>query len=156
MSIEITIQSADSSCGRPSDETISAWIEAAGRATETVAGELTIRFVDATEMRKLNHRWRQKDSATNVLSFEFDSPDFMPVTVLGDIVVCGTVVEEEASQFGVPVNARYAHMVVHGFLHLVGFDHLEPDDALKMETLEASVLTTLGFDNPWRDEVMAS
>lgn len=156
MSIDITIQSADPTSEQPPDDAITTWIDAAANATDTTAGELTVRFVDAHEMRELNHKWRQKDSPTNVLSFEFDANEFMPITVLGDIVVCGSVVEDEAKRYEVPVRARYAHMIVHGFLHLVGFDHVEREDAQIMERHEASVLTALGFGDPWGDEVLAS
>ena len=117
------------------------WAEAArGRRR----GELTLRIVGPGESRALNRRYRKKDKPTNVLSFPYDDPG-----VLGDIVICAAVVRREAREQGKSAAAHWAHMVVHGVLHLLGFDHIRPADAKVMENRERAILARLSFPDPY-------
>lgn len=118
------------------------------RAALFAEGELTLRFVDAEEGRLLNRTYRGKDYATNVLTFAYAEHEDDPVT--GDIVVCCPVIEKEAAEQGKPLEAHYAHMIVHGTLHAQGYDHEVEDEAREMETLETDILGGLGFDDPYQ------
>ncbi|UUO24740.1 rRNA maturation RNase YbeY [Colwellia sp. M166] len=111
--------------------------------------ELTIRLVNNDEGRQLNHQYRGKDKATNVLSFPFEVPDGIELDLLGDLVICVDVVEQETIEQNKTANAHWAHMVVHGCLHLLGFDHIEDDEAEEMEALETKIITALGFAAPY-------
>ena len=117
-------------------------------------GSLTIRIVDEAEMQQLNTQFRQKPCLTNVLSFPFEAPPGvnMTSTLFGDVVICHAVVENEAKQQDKSIQAHYAHMVIHGILHLLGFDHIKQRDALKMEGIEVELLVGLGFSNPYQGE----
>ena len=106
--------------------------------------ELGIRVVGSAESRRLNARYRGKDEPTNVLSFAGKSP------ILGDLVICAQVVRFEAREQRKPLQAHWAHLVVHGALHLIGYDHVRTDEAKRMERREIAVLRRLGFANPYR------
>ncbi|TCJ98410.1 putative rRNA maturation factor [Volucribacter psittacicida] len=114
--------------------------------------EMTIRVVDEEESQYLNGTYRHKDKPTNVLSFPFESPAEVALPLLGDLVICRQVVEREAEQQGKPLLAHWAHMVVHGSLHLLGYDHIEPQDAEEMESLETAIMLQLGFADPYLSE----
>ena len=101
------------------------------------------------EIQKLNKQYRDKDKATNVLSFPMHSPEEVDIRLLGDIVLCASVIRQEAEQQSKTSTAHWAHMVVHGMLHLQGYDHIENDEAEDMEQLEINILKKLGFDNPY-------
>ena len=101
------------------------------------------------EIQKLNKQYRNKDKATNVLSFPMQSPEEVDIRLLGDIVLCASVIRQEAEQQSKTSTAHWAHMVVHGMLHLQGYDHIENDEAEDMEQLEINILKKLGFDNPY-------
>lgn len=123
-------------------------------ATQTILlfyekAEITIRIVTPDESQQLNSQYRHKDKPTNVLSFPFESPLEMDIPLLGDLVICQQVVEQEAQEQHKPVLAHWAHMVVHGILHLLGYDHLVEQEAQQMESLEIEMLQTLGFANPY-------
>ena len=120
--------------------------------TKINSAELTIRIVDKKEMTELNSRYRHKSKATNVLSFPFEIPKEvkMKIPLLGDIVICADVVNLEANMQGKPSNAHWAHMIVHGTLHLLGYDHIKEDDAILMESQEMTILNSLGFANPYQ------
>ena len=118
------------------------------RAALTGGGEVTIRLVDADEGRALNAEYRGKDYATNVLSFPYESE---PV-VMGDLVICPEVVAREAAEQGKEPAAHYAHLTVHGMLHLQGRDHEDDMEAREMEDEERTILAALGFPDPYRDE----
>jgi probable rRNA maturation factor len=107
-------------------------------------GEITLRLVGPAESRALNRRFRKKDKPTNVLSFPYDDPG-----MLGDVVICGAVVRREAREQGKRAEAHWAHMVVHGVLHLLGFDHIRPADAKVMERRERAILARLSFPDPY-------
>jgi probable rRNA maturation factor len=121
------------------------WVKAALLAD----GELTLRFVDTDEGRMLNRTYRGKDYATNVLTFAYAESEDDPVS--GDIVVCCSVIEKEAAEQRKPLEAHYAHMIVHGTLHAQGYDHEAEDEAREMESLETEVLGKLGFADPYRE-----
>jgi probable rRNA maturation factor len=112
--------------------------------------EQTICVVDEPQSRELNHRFRDKDSATNVLAFPGDN-EFLEYDCLGDLVICAPLVAAEALQQSKPVEAHWAHLVVHGMLHLQGFDHQSDEQATLMEALEIEILDTLGYPNPYND-----
>ncbi|WLH13463.1 rRNA maturation RNase YbeY [Pseudomonas hefeiensis] len=133
----------------PSEAQLRQWCELALRQ-RSADSELTIRLVDEAEGRELNHTWRQKDYATNVLSFPADVPDeLLDIPLLGDLVICIPVVEREAAEQGKTAEAHWAHLVIHGCLHLLGYDHIEDDEALEMESLERTLLAELGHPDPY-------
>ena len=119
---------------------------------DAVRGEGTL-LVDEAEGRELNRTWRQKDYATNVLSFPADVPDeLLDIPLLGDLVICVAVVEREAAEQGKELEAHWAHLVIHGCLHLLGYDHIDDDEAEEMETLEQTLLAELGHPDPYADD----
>ena len=132
----------------PTEQQIQQWANAAVRA-ETVEPEITVRIVDEAESHQLNLTYRGKDKPTNVLSFPFECPDEVELPLLGDLVICRQVVEREAQEQGKPLTAHWAHMVVHGSLHLLGYDHIEEDEAEEMESLESQIMRSLGFADPY-------
>ncbi len=154
MILEVDVQVACGEDDLPSCADLRAWARAAvGTLREDT--ELTIRIVDEAEIARLNGSYRHKDGATNVLSFQFDAPAGVDVPLLGDIVICAPVVRREASEQSKSVSSHWAHMVVHGALHLLGFDHERARDADKMEALETRILAGLGFDNPYESQVIS-
>lgn len=106
---------------------------------------ICIRIVDTAEITELNHRYRDKNMPTNVLAFPFEAPQTMNNNVLGDVIICAEIVNQEAKQQNKLPNAHWAHMVIHGILHLLGYDHIEDDDAIEMEAIERELLTKLGM-----------
>jgi probable rRNA maturation factor len=115
----------------------------------TGAAELSILLTDDAEQRELNRQWRGKDSSTNVLSFPQIEP-FGPVTgLIGDIILARETVEREASEQGITFEAHFTHLVVHGFLHILGYDHLDDAEATRMESLETQILASMGIDDPY-------
>ena len=134
--------------GLPTEEQIVQWATAAVQA-EGDEVEMTVRIVDEAESHELNLTYRGKDRPTNVLSFPFECPDEVALPLLGDLVICRQVVEREAAEQEKPLMAHWAHMVVHGSLHLLGYDHIEDDEAEEMESLETQIMQGLGFDDPY-------
>jgi probable rRNA maturation factor len=116
-----------------------------------VAGvaELSIVLMDDAEQRELNRQWRQIDKPTNVLSFPQIEPFSPVVGILGDITLARETLEREALELGKSFTDHYTHLVVHGFLHILGYDHIEDDEALVMEGLETQILATLGIEDPY-------
>lgn len=150
--IDLQIVSEDQT-DLPTLEQFTQWATRAVRA-EAFEPEITIRIVDEAESHNLNLTYRGKDRPTNVLSFPFECPDEVELPLLGDLVICRQVVEREAAEQGKPLLAHWAHMVVHGSLHLLGYDHIEEDEAVEMERLETQIMTELGFADPYcYDEV---
>ena len=137
--------------GLPTAEQIEQWATAAVQPKSDEV-EMTVRIVDEAESHALNLNYRGKDRPTNVLSFPFECPDEVELPLLGDLVICRQVVEREAQEQDKPVMAHWAHMVVHGSLHLLGYDHIEDDEAEEMESLEAQIMTGLGFADPYLSE----
>lgn len=152
--IELDVQYASAAADLPSVEQLQQWVHAAlTAATYTEPAELTIRIVDEEEGQALNRDYRQRDYATNVLSFPFDEAIELPLNLLGDLVICAPVVSREAAQQEKAVSAHWAHLVVHGCLHLLGYDHMNDDDADTMESLEVAIMANLGFAHPYPDEL---
>ena len=137
--------------GLPTEEQIVQWATAAVQP-EGDEVEMTVRIVDEAESHELNLTYRGKDRPTNVLSFPFECPDQVELPLLGDLVICRQVVEREAAEQEKPLMAHWAHMVVHGSLHLLGYDHIEDDEAEEMESLETQIMQGLGFDDPYLAE----
>ena len=137
----------------PSEEQLQQWAEAAlaGR-TEFEEPEMTIRLVAPEESQELNSEYRGKDKPTNVLSFPFEAPPEVPLELLGDLIICAAVVQQEAIEQDKTTDAHWAHMVVHGCLHLLGYDHIKDEDADVMENLERQVLASLGFPDPYKED----
>ena len=150
MSVEVDVQRAvDQYQGfLPTDRDIELWVGAA-LGDQREQAEVTVRLVDENEGAHLNQTFRGKQGPTNVLSFPFEAPPGVELALLGDIVICAPVVAREASGQGKPPVAHWAHMVVHGTLHLLGYDHIDPEQASRMEALEISVLEHLGYPNPY-------
>mgnify|MGYP003530256957 FL=1 len=149
--IELDLQIA-SEGQAPSLEQLQQWCALALRQ-RSADSELTIRLVDEAEGRELNHTWRHKDYATNVLSFPADIPDgLLDIPLLGDLVICVPVVEREADEQAKTSEAHWAHLVIHGCLHLLGYDHIDDDEAEEMESLEQNLLAELGHPDPYADD----
>ena len=137
--------------GLPTAEQIEQWATAAVQPQSDEV-EMTVRIVDEAESHELNLNYRGKDRPTNVLSFPFECPDEVELPLLGDLVICRQVVESEAQEQDKPLMAHWAHMVVNGSLHLLGYDHIEDDEAEEMESLETQIMTGLGFADPYLSE----
>ncbi len=137
----------------PTEEQLILWATAALlKRTEHEEPELTIRIVDEAESQELNSEYRGKDKPTNVLSFPFEAPAHVPIPLLGDLIVCKQVVEREAIEQGKTLTAHWAHMIVHGCLHLLGYDHIEDEEAEEMEGIERVVMADLGFEDPYKND----
>ena len=148
--LEVSVSYGLSRAGLPAAVSFRRWATAAceGRIRR---GDLAIRLVDTKEGRALNRHYRGKDYATNVLSFPADVPDdvSLPFPLLGDLVICAPVVAREAREQGKPLAAHYAHLTVHGVLHLLGLDHENEREAAAMEQLEREILAAMGYDDPY-------
>ena len=153
MSLVLEVQFASDAAGLPSRENLETWARTAASGGEGTSG-LVIRIVDEAEGRRLNHAYRGRDRATNVLSFPFEPPPGVPPGAvgdhLGDLVVCAPVVHREALEQRKAPEAHWAHMVVHGVLHLLGYDHQNDADAALMEDREREILRGLGYPDPYR------
>jgi len=150
--MEVDLQIATTGEQVPEAASFTAWAEAALAAIGRRADELSIRIVDEQESAELNRRYRQRDKPTNVLSFPFDAPPGVAVGWLGDLVICAAVVAREAREQHKSGDAHWAHMVVHGVLHLCGYDHQHAPEAKRMETLETGILDGLGYPDPYRED----
>jgi probable rRNA maturation factor len=154
--LDVSVGYALPRAGLPSAISFRKWVAAAldGRIREA---DLAIRVVDSKEGRALNRHYRGKDYATNVLSFPADVaegvklPKGVKMPLLGDLVICAPVVAKEAREQGKPLNAHYAHLTVHGTLHLLGWDHEDECDAECMEKLEREILAGLGIEDPYSE-----
>ena len=134
----------------PSSELIARWAQAAYAAGGGGGAlQLTVRIVDEAEGRALNRHYRDRDRPTNVLSFPFDALPGAPRRLLGDVVICAPVVAREAGEQGKPLQAHWAHLVIHGVLHLCGHDHQQEEQARAMESVETQVLKQAGFADPY-------
>lgn len=153
MNVQVDVQQAADESSAPSSSDISRWVARVLEATGYKAGvELSVRIVDATEMQRLNNEFRAKDKPTNVLSFPAGDIAGLPadaVVPLGDLVICESVVRAEAEAQGKPLEDHWAHMIVHGTLHLLGFDHEDDAEAADMEGREIEILRTHGVANPY-------
>ena len=135
----------------PDAALVQQWAEKACLCDDQVI--TSVQIVSKDEMHELNNTWRGKNRPTNVLSFPMQSPDEVDPKILGDLVLCADVINTEARQQHKPDQAHWAHMVVHGMLHLQGYDHIDEHQADEMEALEIRILDQLGFDNPYLENV---
>lgn len=134
----------------PSIEEFEAWVLAALKGANIATDkEISIRIVSAEESRALNHQYRDKDKSTNVLSFPCELPEGVDVPLLGDLAICAEVVIQEAQAQNKTVSSHWAHMVIHGTLHLLGYDHIDDSEAEEMETLETHILVAMGHTPPY-------
>lgn len=139
----LSVQYASAAADLPDRAQIRRWVA----ATLERPAALTVRLVDADEARALNRDYRDKDYVPNVLTFEYG--EIAPGVLGGDVVICAPVVEREARESGRPLRDHYAHMTIHGVLHLQGYDHVEPADADTMESREAAILERFRIPNPY-------
>jgi probable rRNA maturation factor len=172
MSAILDLQIATEHCAIPNEQSFINWLEQVFAALNIDDKEITIRLVDEAESQQLNYQYRSKNSPTNVLSFPFEMPDFMGMSVdenavseenqvgslaeaefnlLGDLVICAPVVARESREQKKPEMHHWAHMVVHGTLHLLGYDHINDDEAEHMEALEKKILQQLAIDDPYQN-----
>jgi len=149
MAIILDLQNESVATLIPAAEQVQQWLTAALQS-DYARLEQTIRIVDEPESRTLNQQFRGKDSATNVLAFPADS-DLLDYDCLGDLVICAPLVAAEAKAQGKTEDAHWAHLVIHGMLHLQGYDHQTAAQAARMEALEVEILDTLGYTNPYND-----
>ncbi|WP_062745356.1 rRNA maturation RNase YbeY [Erwinia persicina] len=141
----------ESEQGLPTEADFQRWLEAVLPQFQPES-EVTIRVVDEAESHELNHTYRGKDKPTNVLSFPFEAPPGIELPLLGDLIICRQVVEQEAREQEKALEAHWAHMVIHGSLHLLGYDHIEDDEAEEMESLETEIMLALGYPDPYISE----
>ncbi|MES2211597.1 MAG: rRNA maturation RNase YbeY [Pseudomonadota bacterium] len=135
----------------PTDEQFIQWTKLA-LSKKCAHKSVYIRLITEPEMQTLNLTYRHKDKSTNILSFPFDVPPDIPYHHLGDLVICPAVVIREADEQGKSADAHWAHMTIHGTLHLQGYDHEDPDEATVMESLEVELLSQIGYANPYRSQ----
>jgi probable rRNA maturation factor len=151
MAYQIDIESNSESQQIPALPELERWISAALQSQQFEDAEVSVYIVDEAEGQELNAQYRGKDYPTNVLSFPADIAEEVGIPLLGDLVICAPVVEREAQEQGKTLQAHWAHMLIHGTLHLVGFDHIEDDEAETMEALETQIVTGLGYPAPYHD-----
>ncbi|MDE8602336.1 rRNA maturation RNase YbeY [Marinomonas sp. RSW2] len=147
--LELDLQIATKATQRlPSEADFRLWVE---KALPTLGEEfeVTIRIVDEEESHALNHEYRGKDKPTNVLSFPFEAPPGLELPLLGDLVICTRIVEKEAKEQDKELLHHWAHMTIHGILHLRGYDHINDDEADEMELIETQLLASLSISDPY-------
>lgn len=153
MSIAVVLQSADNNTNIPNEAQFQSWVDAALSVSEYLPAatceEVCITIVDKAESAQLNTDYRQKTGPTNVLAFTYDPVPGFEADSLGDLAICAQVVEEEAQTQEKPLQAHWAHLTIHGVLHLLGYDHIDPNEAVHMERLEIKALQSIGFPNPY-------
>ena len=151
MKLQVDIQTASVEPA-PEEDDIRRWIAAAlAGGARSADSEICVRLVDRDEMSKLNRDYRAKEGPTNVLSFPSDLPAEVELPLLGDIIICAPLVRTEAAQQHKSLRAHWAHLTVHGTLHLLGYDHIEEHQAAAMEALETRILEQLNFACPYGD-----
>jgi len=147
----VEIQTIFESAGQPDEQHIQLWIDTALEGIEDDT-EIVVRIVDEQESAELNQQYRHKQGATNILSFPVEIPEGidLDLNLLGDLVICAPVLEQEAQQQGKPLAHHWAHIIIHGVLHLLGYDHLDDTEADEMESKEIALLQTLNIPNPYQ------
>jgi probable rRNA maturation factor len=148
MSVTLTLQNISKTKSIPSKKLFKTWV-AKALAPSKKKYEFVIRIVGVKEITKLNKEYRKKNQPTNILSFNFSPPTNIKTNLLGDLVICAPMVKLEAKLQHKTIKAHFAHLTIHGILHLLGYDHYTPKDAEKMEKLEIKILKQLGFANPF-------
>ena len=146
----LDIQIISQSKQLPDQEQFQYWVDAVLK-DESQDAEVVIRIVDEAEMIQFNEQYRGKKGSTNILSFPFEAPEGVDNYLLGDMLVCAPVVEKEAQQQNKELEHHWAHMIVHGVLHLLGYDHVDDQDAEEMEALEIKILKTINIKNPYEE-----
>lgn len=149
--VHIDLQVNSDSSQLPKESHMIRWAQAAV-ADRRKQAEISVLIVDTEEGAELNQQWRAKEGPTNVLSFPSDLPEELQLPLLGDLVICAPVVEREAQEQEKTLESHWAHMIIHGTLHLLGFDHVEDGEAEEMESLETSIMQSLGYPDPYRDD----
>ena len=160
MSCHLEIQNSIESESLPTQQDFILWIEKALELSNSkiIDPELTIRIVSLDESQQLNSNYRDKNKPTNVLSFPFEIPEGLPVevlesenmtSILGDLAICEAIVIEEAQEQNKKINHHWVHMVVHGVLHLLGYDHIDDSEAEEMESLEIEILNKFSIESPY-------
>ena len=155
MTHEIDLQVACTPTELPTKEQFQLWVDTALAEVSSDPSqefELTIRLVNNEESQQLNMQYRGKDKPTNVLSFPFEVPDGIELNLLGDLIICIEVMKQEAQAQNKILFDHWAHLVIHGCLHLVGFDHISETEAIEMEAIETSILKKLGISNPYLEQ----
>lgn len=148
MSVKLTLQLASAEPSAPSAEQLLRWAQAAlGPAPGPAA--ITIRVADEAEIQSLNKDWRKRDAPTNALAFPLSGGAGAPSGVAGDVVACAPVIKREAAAQNKTLAAHWAHVIIHGVLHLMGYDHVNEQDAVAMEAKEIAILKNLGFPDPY-------
>lgn len=135
----------------PAEAMFKTWVDAVLK-DPAEDSEIVIRIVDEDEMIQFNEQYRNKKGTTNILSFPFEAPEGVETELLGDLLVCAAVVEAEANEQNKVLEHHWAHMIVHGVLHLIGYDHINDEDAEEMEALEKEILKTIKIDNPYEEK----
>lgn len=148
----IEIQAVFESAGQPDQQQIQLWVDAAleGYQHDT---EIVVRIVDEQESAELNEQYRHKSGPTNILSFPVDLPEGVELDLLGDLVVCAPVLEKEALAQNKLLADHWAHIIVHGVLHLLGYDHIDETEAEQMESKEITILNKLNINNPYNEAI---
>jgi len=155
MTHEIDLQVACTPTELPTKEQFQLWVDTALAEVSSEPKqeiELTIRLVNNEESQQLNMQYRGKDKPTNVLSFPFEVPEGVELNLLGDLIICIEVMKQEAQEQNKALFDHWAHLVIHGCLHLVGFDHISDTEAVEMESIETSILKKLGISNPYLEQ----
>ena len=155
MTHEIDLQVACTPTELPTKEQFQLWVDTALSEVSSEPKqefELTIRLVNNEESQQLNMQYRGKDKPTNVLSFPFEVPEGVELNLLGDLIICIEVMKQEAQEQNKALFDHWAHLVIHGCLHLVGFDHISDTEAVEMESIETSILKKLGISNPYLEQ----
>jgi probable rRNA maturation factor len=147
----VEVQIVSQSDQLPAQERFQYWVDAV-LSDNTQNSEIVIRIIDEPEMVKFNKQYRDKKGATNILSFPFDVPDGVESNLLGDLLVCAPIVEKEALIQHKKIEHHWAHMIVHGVLHLLGYDHIENEEAEEMEVLEIKILKKIKIKNPYEEK----
>jgi probable rRNA maturation factor len=145
---QIEIQTIFKSNDQPDQEQIQRWVDAALESFNQDT-EIVVRIVDEEESAELNAQYRHKKGPTNILSFPVDVPEGIELNLLGDLVICAPILEKEAFEQHKPLTDHWAHIIVHGVLHLLGYDHIDDDEAELMESKEITILNTLNIKNPY-------
>ncbi len=135
----------------PSQALFKIWVDAVLK-DDSQNSEIVIRIVDEDEMIQFNQQYRDKKSSTNILSFPFDVPEGVESELLGDLLICAPVIEREAQQQTKKLEHHWAHMIIHGVLHLIGYNHIETFEAEEMESLEIKILRSIKIDNPYEEK----
>ena len=146
----LDIQIASQSKQLPSTQQFQQWVDTV-LSDQSQHSEIVIRLIDEAEMISFNQQYRHKTGSTNILSFPFDAPEPIESDLLGDLLICPAVIEIEAQQQHKQLTHHWAHIVIHGLLHLLGYDHINDTDATEMESLEIKLLQKITINNPYKD-----